>query len=95
MEMLTLSELADRYPVTYADSRRAWERMLERWRSSNRLRRGLDWQCRSVDRGRPPVEYVEVKVLTLVCSSDLRFAEVVRTEHKLKIREALKGGEGV
>lgn len=89
--MLTTNELAQRYPVTNADSLDCWKRLLDRWRTSNKLKAEKHWRIRRQGGRacRPPREYDALQVLRLVWSSENTFAESVKIEHGEEIRRVL------
>jgi len=95
--MLTITELADRYPVANTNSVECWTRLVAKWRTSKLLLPGTHWGIRRQERGRsrPAREYDVRRVMTLVQVSDHTFAESVRQAHGEGIRAVVCGKETV
>ncbi len=91
-EMLTTTELAERFPVANVNSAECWTRLLSKWQKRKLLKSGEHWRIRrTLGRSRPPREYDACRVLQLLWTSDSTFAESVRVEHQEAIRGAIRG----
>ena len=68
LTLLTVTELAVKYPACYDAPERAWQRHLLTWRQDGTLRPSIDWKVyiKKKKHGPTPIFYAEYSVCRLV-----------------------------